>query len=115
MWRVSAGRAAVCAAAAALFAAHQQQQHAPHTQKVPSLLPLQLAAHKALTAEARGTLVTRSLHAEALYNISGSKHISESLRRFGVESTVRPSLSFYNTKGEIDRLVDAVKRINSMP
>jgi cysteine desulfurase/selenocysteine lyase len=34
-----------------------------------------------------------------------------SLRRFGLESTVRPSLSFYNTKDEIDRLVDAVKHI----
>lgn len=34
-----------------------------------------------------------------------------SLRRFGLESTVRPSLAFYNTKEEIDRLVDAVRRI----
>jgi cysteine desulfurase / selenocysteine lyase len=34
-----------------------------------------------------------------------------SLRRFGVESTVRPSLSVYNTKGEIDRLTDAIKNI----
>ncbi|MFT3737423.1 MAG: cysteine desulfurase [Breznakibacter sp.] len=34
-----------------------------------------------------------------------------SLRRFGVESTVRPSLAFYNTYGEIDRLVDTLKHI----
>ncbi|MDP4210519.1 MAG: cysteine desulfurase [Bacteroidota bacterium] len=34
-----------------------------------------------------------------------------SLRRFGVEGTVRPSLSLYNTKEEIDRLVDALKNI----
>lgn len=33
------------------------------------------------------------------------------LRRFGLESTVRPSLAFYNTYEEIDRLVSAVKRI----
>jgi cysteine desulfurase/selenocysteine lyase len=33
------------------------------------------------------------------------------LRRFGVESTVRPSLAFYNTFEEIDRLVDAVKNL----
>jgi cysteine desulfurase/selenocysteine lyase len=33
------------------------------------------------------------------------------LRRFGVESTVRPSLAFYNTYEEIDRLVAVVKRL----
>jgi cysteine desulfurase / selenocysteine lyase len=32
------------------------------------------------------------------------------LRRFGVAGTVRPSLAFYNTFEEIDRLVDALKR-----
>lgn len=33
------------------------------------------------------------------------------LRRFGLESTVRPSLAFYNTYEEIDRLVVVVKRM----
>ena len=33
------------------------------------------------------------------------------LRRFGLESTVRPSLAFYNTYEEIDHLVSTVKRI----
>jgi len=33
------------------------------------------------------------------------------LRRFGLESTVRPSLAFYNTYEEIDRLVSAVRSI----
>jgi cysteine desulfurase/selenocysteine lyase len=32
-----------------------------------------------------------------------------SLRRFGLEATVRPSYSFYNTKEEIDRLVYALR------
>ncbi|MDD5580101.1 MAG: family 2A encapsulin nanocompartment cargo protein cysteine desulfurase [Methylobacter sp.] len=35
------------------------------------------------------------------------------LRRFGVESTVRPSLAFYNTYEEIDRLAEVVRRIQS--
>jgi cysteine desulfurase/selenocysteine lyase len=35
------------------------------------------------------------------------------LRRFGLESTVRPSLAFYNTYEEIDRLVTTVKQIQS--
>jgi cysteine desulfurase/selenocysteine lyase len=33
------------------------------------------------------------------------------LRRFGVESTVRPSLAFYNTCADIDRLIVALNRI----
>ncbi|MDR1336290.1 MAG: cysteine desulfurase [Tannerella sp.] len=33
------------------------------------------------------------------------------LRRMGVEATVRPSFSFYNTFGEIDRLTEAVLKI----
>jgi cysteine desulfurase/selenocysteine lyase len=35
------------------------------------------------------------------------------LRRFGVETTVRPSLAFYNTFDEIDRLVTVVARLAS--
>ena len=34
-----------------------------------------------------------------------------SLRRFGLEATVRPSFSFYNTFEEIDRLVAALKQL----
>ncbi|MFA6163760.1 MAG: family 2A encapsulin nanocompartment cargo protein cysteine desulfurase [Methylobacter sp.] len=35
------------------------------------------------------------------------------LRRFGLESTVRPSLAFYNTHEEVDRLVSTVRKIQS--
>jgi cysteine desulfurase / selenocysteine lyase len=35
------------------------------------------------------------------------------LRRFGLESTVRPSLAFYNTFAEIDALVAALRRIQN--
>jgi cysteine desulfurase/selenocysteine lyase len=39
-------------------------------------------------------------------------HCSQpSLRRFGVEGTIRPSLAFYNTKEEIDRLAEVIKNI----
>ncbi len=36
------------------------------------------------------------------------------LRSFGLESTVRPTLAFYNTAGEIDELVRAVKEIERL-
>ncbi|HMO84195.1 MAG TPA: aminotransferase class V-fold PLP-dependent enzyme, partial [Lacipirellulaceae bacterium] len=35
------------------------------------------------------------------------------LRRFGLESTVRPSLALYNTPDEIDALVDALEHIQT--
>jgi cysteine desulfurase / selenocysteine lyase len=34
------------------------------------------------------------------------------LRRFGLESTVRPSVAFYNTYEEIDRLVNVVRKVS---
>jgi len=37
-----------------------------------------------------------------------------SLRRFGLDATVRPSLALYNTKDDVDRLADAIKRILRM-
>lgn len=44
--------------------------------------------------------------------VRAGHHCSQpSLRRMGVETTVRPSFSLYNTRDEIDRLVDTVKRI----
>jgi cysteine desulfurase / selenocysteine lyase len=35
------------------------------------------------------------------------------LRRFGVESTVRPSLAFYNTCADLDALAAVVRRLAS--
>jgi cysteine desulfurase/selenocysteine lyase len=35
------------------------------------------------------------------------------LRRFDVPSTTRASLSFYNTKEDIDRLIEGIKTVKS--
>jgi cysteine desulfurase / selenocysteine lyase len=59
--------------------------------------------------------VGRLLDQEGIAVRAGHHCSQPALRRFGVESTIRPSLAFYNTIGEIDRLVDAVKRIQLMP
>lgn len=42
---------------------------------VPDLLVLHAAAYKALAAQKRGALRTRGLHAELVFNLSGSKHV----------------------------------------
>jgi cysteine desulfurase/selenocysteine lyase len=55
--------------------------------------------------------VGRMLDLEGIAVRAGHHCSQPALRRFGVESTVRPSLSIYNTAGEVDRLVDAVRRI----
>ncbi len=42
---------------------------------------------------------------------SGHHCAQPSLRRFGLESTVRPSLAFYNTREEVDALVQALHQL----
>ncbi|XLR44582.1 hypothetical protein S83_029242, partial [Arachis hypogaea] len=51
---------------------------------IPDVVPLLAAAHKTLVAKSRDSLTTRTLHSELIYNYSGSKHISESLKRCGI-------------------------------
>ncbi|MBP7280996.1 MAG: cysteine desulfurase [Leptospiraceae bacterium] len=55
--------------------------------------------------------VGKLLDLEGIAVRAGHHCAQPSLRRYGVEATVRPSLSFYNTIGETDRLVSAVRRI----
>ena len=58
--------------------------------------------------------VGRLLDKEAGIALRAGHHCAQpALRRLGVEATVRPSFSFYNTTDEIDRLVDAVRRIQA--
>jgi cysteine desulfurase/selenocysteine lyase len=55
--------------------------------------------------------IGRLLDLEGIAVRAGHHCAQPALRRFGVEATVRPSFSLYNTKEEIDRLTDAVRRI----
>ena len=55
--------------------------------------------------------VGAALNQEGIAVRSGHHCAQPILRRFGVESTVRPSLAFYNTCAEIDALVSAVSRL----
>jgi len=59
----------------------------------------------------RSEEIGRMLDGEGIAVRAGHHCSQPSLRRFGVETTVRPSLAFYNTTEEIDRLADAVSRI----
>jgi cysteine desulfurase/selenocysteine lyase len=56
--------------------------------------------------------VGRLLDQEGIAVRAGHHCAQPSLRRFGVEASVRPSFAFYNTFDEIDRLTNAVRRIS---
>lgn len=60
---------------------------------VPDALVLRAAAHKAAAAQQRGALRTRSVHAELVFNLSGSKHIGETLGRYGIGPDCRHVLA----------------------
>jgi cysteine desulfurase/selenocysteine lyase len=55
--------------------------------------------------------VGKALNQEGIAVRSGHHCAQPILRRFGVEATVRPSLAFYNTCEEIDRMVAVVRRL----
>ncbi|HSD37262.1 MAG TPA: family 2A encapsulin nanocompartment cargo protein cysteine desulfurase [Rhodocyclaceae bacterium] len=55
--------------------------------------------------------VGKALNREGIAVRTGHHCAQPILRRFGVETTVRPSLAFYNTCEEVDRMVSVVYRL----
>ena len=58
------------------------------------------------------TEVGEALNKEGIAVRTGHHCAQPILRRFGLEATVRPSLAFYNTYEEIDRLVSVVRQLS---
>jgi len=56
--------------------------------------------------------VGEALNEEGIAVRTGHHCAQPILRRFGLEATVRPSLAFYNTCEEVDRMVDVVRRLS---
>lgn len=69
-----------------------------------SVLSFVLAGHEPLE-------VGKALNAEGIAVRAGHHCAQPALRRLGLEATVRPSFSFYNTFEEIDVFLAAVRRI----
>ena len=55
--------------------------------------------------------VGQRLAQEGIAVRAGHHCAQPSLRHFGLTASVRPSLAFYNTQGEIDRLVEVIKTL----
>jgi len=56
--------------------------------------------------------IGKALDREGIAVRTGHHCAQPILRRFGLESTVRPSLAFYNTRDEIDRMVRILRRLS---
>jgi cysteine desulfurase/selenocysteine lyase len=54
-----------------------------------------------------------ALDQEGIAVRAGHHCAQPALRRFGLESSVRPSLALYNTCADIDALIDALRRLVS--
>lgn len=83
---------------------------------VPGLRLIGTAANKAsvlsfVLAGYKTEEVGTALNREGIAVRSGHHCAQPILRRFGVETTVRPSLAFYNTYQEIDALVAVLNRL----
>ena len=86
--------------------------------KVPGLCLIGTAKEKAsvlsFTLEGyKSEEVGAALNQEGIAVRSGHHCAQPILRRFGLETTVRPSLAFYNTYAEVDVLVNALLRLSS--
>ena len=55
--------------------------------------------------------VGQALNREGIAVRTGHHCAQPILRRFGLETTVRPSLAFYNTCEEVDRMVAVVRQL----
>jgi cysteine desulfurase/selenocysteine lyase len=103
------------------IAAHEHELLAYGTQAlltIPGLKLIGTAQEKAgilsfVLDGCRSEDVGRALDREGIAVRAGHHCAQPILRRFGLESTVRPSLALYNTHGDIDALVDALKRLQS--
>lgn len=98
---------------------HSLLTYATHRLKtVPGLTLIGTAAEKAAVLSFvldgfRSEDVGTALNQEGIAVRAGHHCAQPILRRFGLESTVRPSLAFYNTSADIDALTAALQRIAS--
>ncbi|XP_065858234.1 uncharacterized protein [Euphorbia lathyris] len=76
---------------------------------IPDVFPVLASAHKTLIAKSRDSLITRTLHSELVYNYSGSKHITESLKRCGISES-----STYVLAARFNASLDDMKAVEKL-
>ena len=99
---------------------HSLLEYGTHLLKtVPGLRLIGTAAHKAsvLSFVLDGFTndeIGQALNKEGIAVRTGHHCAQPILRRFGLESTVRPSLAFYNTCSDLDKLVNVLYRLKKV-
>ncbi len=88
-------------------------------QEVPGLRLIGTAEEKASVLSFvfdgyRTEEVGAALNLEGIAVRSGHHCAQPILRRFGLETTVRPSLAFYNTCSDVDVLVETLYRLRAV-
>ncbi len=96
---------------------HQLVDYATHRLlEIPGLRIIGTAVNKASVVSFvlegyKTEEIGAALNREGIAVRSGHHCAQPILRRFGLESTVRPSLAFYNTHSEVDAMVAVVRRL----
>lgn len=83
---------------------------------IPGIRPIGTASSKAsvlgfVVPGVENARIASELDRQGIAVRAGHHCAMPALRHFGVESTVRPSLAFYNTRAEVDTFVEALDRI----
>jgi len=83
---------------------------------IPGLRPIGTAANKAsvlafVIPGVPNESIARHLDKHGIAVRAGHHCAQPAIRHFGLESSVRPSLAFYNTREEIDALVRALRSL----
>jgi len=96
---------------------HALLEYATHAlSTVPGVRPIGTAHNKASVLSfvipgVPNEKIAQHLDQQGIAVRAGHHCAQPAQRHFGLESTVRPSLAFYNTHGEVDALVDALKKL----
>jgi SufS family cysteine desulfurase len=96
---------------------HALLEYATHAlSTVPGLRPIGTAHNKASVLSfvipgVPNEKIAQHLDQQGIAVRAGHHCAQPAHRHFGLESTVRPSLAFYNTHAEVDALVDALKNL----
>ena len=96
---------------------HALLEYATHAlATIPGLRPIGTAANKASVISfvipgLENAAIAKHLDRDGIAVRAGHHCAQPAQRRFGLESTVRPSLAFYNTREEVDALVHALRAL----
>ncbi|CAK4068282.1 unnamed protein product [Aphanomyces euteiches] len=90
-----------------------------NAEMIAGLFQLHVAASRALLSAQSDSLTTNSIHSELVFNLSGSRNVTDSLRRFGIsnettqlvvcafdDASLLEKLQIEGTREDVDKIGD---------